>query len=308
MKFIIHIDAHKTASSLIQSNIRGLSVYDEPRRIFTSKNCAFIDAAHPAMIERQIEYQRSFARKVPAGHALAWVKEFEDQLSCEFSTAIYSNENICGGLPMEASFYHKRDYFAQGLADLHLSDPHIVIYIRRQPDWLRSWYTQFSLQKSAKTEYRSTIRFDEYLQAIDLESLSWEALIEPFRERFGDDRITVIPFELIKAIGGQEYVNDFSRRFWTGDPLPFGPYTHLRTGLSNRAVNVVQAAKPFLSAEEVGRLVMFVEEAFPPEDGENVNPLPDLFVTGMLDFYRSSNERVFSRHVPAELQHLFERY
>lgn len=72
----------------------------------------------------------------------------------------------------------------------------ILLFIRRQQDWLQSWYQE-------RIKHYETRTFDEMLRSSDfqaiLELLEYDRVIEELISRFGAANVRVLPFELFKT-------------------------------------------------------------------------------------------------------------
>lgn len=81
------------------------------------------------------------------------------------------------------------------LIQQHLGDVRILLIVRKQSDWLESWYQE-------RVKRYETRPLPEMLAAPEfqpiLELLHYDMLIADLRERFGLSKVAVVPFELIK--------------------------------------------------------------------------------------------------------------
>lgn len=304
MRFVLHIGAHRTGSSLLQSTIRTQSRYDPDLRAFRSGRHAFVDTADPDAITAVRKLFVGWREGTPASEAGIMFRSLADQVKGHAHHLVYSNENLCGGLN-ETGMYPKAHYVAQAVEAARLDSVHVVLYVRRQSDWIVSLYHQHALESTFHYEPGLVPTLMEFCCRIPLETLSWWNVIEPFAEVLGAEHVTVLPMELLRQEGAETYLQDFSTRFWTGQPLTPGPGSHERRSLSKRARALIQAGMRFLTPEELAALGMHLETALPKRPHETPERLPDLFDEALMAHHEASNRALFSTFVPETHRHYF---
>lgn len=188
-RIIFHIGGAKCGSSSIQFSLclnyealrqAGVMVPDE--RLGLSK----------ATLGEQIELFESL-RTAPAPAELmrnlfrAIANHMDDH---SLHTCIVSAENL-----INEGFYATICKAAK-----EFFDPTIILYIRRQDDWMMSAWQQWFLK-----QYPS---FDEFLQARSSSFCDWGQLLQPWEDAFGCDCIKVRPFKRSLLLNG-DVVSDF---------------------------------------------------------------------------------------------------
>lgn len=315
-ELVLHLGAHKTASSLIQSTLRVPHTHDPELSAFVSNGCAYIDVASSDFAEFRKDYFPATAPKVTsqvrpdensllAAARVTLHRLIEKNKSSE--RILYSNENTPGFLsPARPQLFPLREevnYVFSGLPNVRVK---IVIYIREQASWLSSWYSQYSTLKECRDRYGDTLGFLDFINAIELERLLWLDVADYFAERV--DAVELVPFETIKDVGSQEFVDEFSRRFYSGEVFPVGPHSHTREGLSARKLAILHEAKRYMTGPELGLLEVFLGNTIEPRDVDEKIKLPGLFADAMKRHCARSNEAAFDKYVAPEFQYCFDKY
>jgi hypothetical protein len=168
----VHVGFHKSGSTWLQGD-----VFISSRRELI---CADDD------LNRQILYHMLFAENDHYNRNM--VSAFIDR----FPSVLMSNESFSGAI-WEGSQH--RDRSADRLLDV-LRDPGVLIVVRAQPSFIASLYAQYvregGSQSFKKFLYVSCPGLD-----FDPSHLIYPELIRKYTERFGADRVLVLPYELI---------------------------------------------------------------------------------------------------------------
>ena len=172
MNDFVHIGFHKSGSTWLQGDV------------FTSSRRELICADDE--FNRQMQYHMLFADDDHYNRNM--VSAFIDR----FPSVLMSNESFSGAI-WEGSRH--RDRSANRLFDV-LRDPGVLIVVRAQPSFLASLYAQYVREGGSRS-------FETFLYGscpgldFDPSHLMYPELVRKYIERFGADRVLVLPYELI---------------------------------------------------------------------------------------------------------------
>ena len=255
-KIVVHVGAHKTGTSLIQKYMR-----DKPRQLTpfgvrpisrgqtnTLIGWGEVLIEHPALLSDRIAEESAdpTARYVVASH-----------------------ENTLGR-PHLASGDHLYPEAATRVAALtgilRDHDAMVIMYLRPQAAFLESYYLQLVQQGESFT-------FDQWLDRVDFDRVSWSPVVEMLRNAIGPDRVAIGDFEEIRS-GQEPFLAGFFRRI---DPaIDLTPrYTAKRNlSISEKGLQIALAANPHLrTADEKKQMRDFLQKHF----SNAVYPRPILF-------------------------------
>ena len=163
---------------------------------------------------------------------------------------VISGEALAGR-PFHAKFH--RSVIAQRIAEV-FPDAHILLTIREQVAIIHSMYGQyirFGYTSDLRSFLRQPPRESSLSPVLDLDFYNYAKLIKGYRALFGEDRVTVMPFEkLIADPSGQ--IDMLSRR--TGFRLSSDVPEETRTAVQNRgwsdlAYNAARQVNRFVSQD-----------------------------------------------------------
>lgn len=191
---VFHVGAHKTGTSLLQKYMRDNVRSLKARHVYYLARSEMNDlvgwggnlADDPTRLRRRI--QRVL-------------------LNPWYRTLVTSHENTLGK-PVVAGahgLYPDTKSVADLLADtLRGWRVRILFYIRPQEEFLESYYLQLIHQGRHFT-------FQEWLEGVDLDAVSWWPAVEALRDAFGEERVAVVGFDTIRE-GQNAFIRDFLRR------------------------------------------------------------------------------------------------
>lgn len=164
----IHIGTHKTGSTAIQRAFRADEKALRKEGLVRLRSCDRI--ALPSLDATELEAMTSSLREEAGGQAGRPMR------------FLMTSEGFSGD-PMTG--YADAPVVASRLrAATHGFDARIILFLRRQDDFIESWYTQRIHEGRSET-------FDEFLQLIRLEEMSWLRLAEAYAAEFGRENIIV---------------------------------------------------------------------------------------------------------------------
>ena len=208
MKAIIHIGTTKTGSTTIQTFLRKNRRALKKRSIFTPTTRTggglHSHACLPAATYLFDEWEKRHPRFATGINTVAQQDRLRKKLCREIETncrkddtAIFSCEALCYFSHQEVEQVKK---FLSPLFD----DITIVLYLRRQPEWLISIYAQ-------RVKKGNSHSFDNFLNEYpkDERLLDYRRLIENWSSIFGKDKIKVRVFDR-KEFHNNDLLDDFA--------------------------------------------------------------------------------------------------
>jgi hypothetical protein len=244
-KIALHVGAHKTGTSLIQKYMRDKPEQLAPfgiRAISRGDTNTLIGWGKPLIEQPEL---------------------LTDRLDSEAATpgtrfVIASHENTLGRphRPSGDHLYPEAEQRVAVLANiLRTRDARVIMYLQPQPAFLESYYLQLVQQGE-------TFTFDQWLDRVDFERVSWRPVVELLRDRVGRDRVAIGDFEEIRA-GQDSFLTGFFQRV---DPaITVEPHYSAKRNLSisDKGLRIALAANPHLrSAEEKKQMRDFLQKHF----------------------------------------------
>ncbi len=191
---VLHLGAHKTASSLIQKFLRDRP--EEAARL------------HLGVVGRS-EGNRLFGWGDKTVTRAARTRDRIAELLAEphVHQVVISHENALGR-PLRAggdSLYPDARALAADLAEVCQPwSTRIIWYVRPQHEFLESYYLQTVHQGGTAT-------FAQWTRHLDLAKVSWRPVVDALAQAFGDDRLVVADFSEIE-LGQKVFLERFLRR------------------------------------------------------------------------------------------------
>jgi len=120
-------------------------------------------------------------------------------------------------------------------------DLRILLVIRRQLDWLESWY-QERIKRYETRKFHDVLKAPEFEPIMAL--LQFDLLFLDLAERFGKENIFVVPFELLKT-DPEKFIRGVSEA--AGLPSPDLKLPKVRGRINPRVLNARRASNKFLT-------------------------------------------------------------
>lgn len=178
VRMIVHVGAHRTATSFVQGtllkNAKKLGGVGVGYRSIGG-------AAKPLRILRDSDDEQDIRIAAEA---------FCDRFRTSHPAALVSWEGLLGMPFVNGVLYGGRGPYLKMLqraAELISSELEIILTIRRQDDFINSWYAQI-------VKRGATITAEQYLAEIDFACLDWMPVLEDFRRIF--NHVSIIPYEM----------------------------------------------------------------------------------------------------------------
>jgi hypothetical protein len=180
---LLHIGYHKTGSSFLQ------------RKLFDGGDHGFVRlGGERALINRYLVATNSFYRP-PA--------EIVGKIAGEAAAAAASGRILVVSHERLSGYPASGGYDSRLIADrLHDAFPHarVLIVVREQKSFIRSMYSQYVTDGGDLSLSRFLSPPEPQLNRVpgwDFDFLAYDRLIRHYRDRFGAERVLVLPFELL---------------------------------------------------------------------------------------------------------------
>lgn len=248
-RFVFHVGAHKTATSLVQKYAR----------------------------DKESEIEAFGIRYIPRSDMndfVGWGKHIvsagpdfkariEEEMALDSTRLVFTSHENTLGRPVMADRPGLYPRAPKNLKMLHEVldglDVCIVLTIRPQVDFLESYYLQLIHEGHYMT-------FREWIETIDLASLSWRPLIERARALYGSDNVIVVDFRDIKA-GQNEFLANFFRRIDASIELTPNYRPVRNPSISEKGLGIALAANRFLTTGDERRVMRkFLQKHFSNRD------------------------------------------
>lgn len=191
---VYHVGAHKTASSLLQKFMRDNGDVLRRHRIHYVSRSEMNDLV--GWGKRLLTRPGGLETRIAEALADPW-----------YHSVVLSHENTMGP-PFKdgaAHLYPRGPELAAQLArTLQRWPSRVFLYVRPQDEFVESYYLQ-------RIHQGHRLSFTDWLEEIDLDSLSWRPLADALVEHFGAENVEIVDFGLIRQ-GQNAFLADFLRR------------------------------------------------------------------------------------------------
>lgn len=291
----VHIGSHKTGSTSIQRALRQARGALRAEGWQAMRPPPVLDAGHmaatavdPARVRR---LHRQLARAAAQPFGLAGLAGLTRLTGAGAPRHLLSWEGFCG-LPDQG--YRNAPVQAEMLRRASTAfDTRIVVYLRRQDDFVESMYTQ-------KVQEGASGSFDDFLRGFDAaDALDYEQLLDAFARRFGAQHLVV-------RLHGPGVVADFGRALGIGAMQAAQAQRHDNPALSRAALEIARCTNTQLDERQRRRLRRVLQAASPQPRGQGFRFFHPEQRAEFLARHAASNARVAARWFPAGLPGLFE--
>jgi hypothetical protein len=169
----------------------------------------------------------------------------------------------------------------------------IVACIRRQDDFIQSWYHQYVKRGGADG-------FPQYAQRVGLHRFRWDELLDSYEKQFGRENLRVLVYEKIARIN-ESLINTFFNGL--GFPFHMHPreFPHFNLSFSEKGLKLALLCYPHLDLQERKQLRDFLLGTFPKGRNEKFKLLSEDEKKTLMQSCRESNLRCFEKYCgPAE--------
>ena len=282
-KLYFHVGSGRCGSTLIQAIFNDKMLHDiftQHRRKYDPQ--IYLDTGKIAHDETFIEEHWRPIKE----------KYFRPMADSEFEGYFITQENLLGmrsgkdqGNTCEVSC-DKIEYLGEG------HDIHIIIVIRRQDTYIESLYNQ----NIKRMETRDFITF---LDEFPRQNWHWADNIDIYRDRFGADKITVVPLEqkLYEGSNRSGFLDAVLMASGITTRLNFQNLPVVNPSLAPRTIEIQRLANQKLPREEAGRLADWLAlniQKRPDDPHELMSPE----VRGeIVSYFRNTNARLCDEYL-----------
>lgn len=290
-KVFVHVGAHKTASSFLQSNLKV-----QKDRLMEEHGLGLVTRAAlmPSAFGQEV-YEVAQGRHADTDVTDAARESLRSLLPDGDGNVLITNEDLICHLQVQ-DFYQNAEGAVRYLRTaLEAFDLHVIFYIRKQPDYLESIYMQL-VHLGRRT------RFPQFLKRAALVDLSWLRVVEAMERALPPGRLHLRTLEQIRELGESGFFRDFLSlchvdgvENFTIDPQ----YTKGRRAnrsYSQLGMQIAHRVNPLLSRREKKVLRRFLQEHFSTATHPRAVLLDEEQRREMFEKYRDSNRRMFQRY------------
>lgn len=251
----IHIGTHKTGTSMIQENLIFNVNYHLKNQILN-----FLGITEDInTLMTQTEYNENLTNRI--------IEKFNSQIDSfsqlEYKKYILSFEGLSGD---SNNGYKNSKTVAKTLKEVtkklhNINDVKIIVYLRKQNDYIESLYNQMIKQGNSYT-------FKEFLSKYDKESFNWELLLNSFEEEFGFENIILKRYDKEYLPYSYSIIDDFYKILEIDD-FEYIKEETINPGLSRDAVEILRLVnKELETTEEKKKLRYMLQSSAPKQKGE----------------------------------------
>ena len=170
-------------------------------------------------------------------------------------------------------------------------DTRIIIVLRRQDTYLESYYNQ-------KIKRGETRTFDDFLDEVPLENLEWDFVVDTYANRFGKDKVTVVPFERNVLQTGDigHIIEGITAAIGIPDKFEEEP-PRVNPSFAPSVLERQRQANINLSEEDAWQHTEWLAATYPKELHEPHNLMSEDDRHRLIEFYRKSNARLVDKYM-----------
>lgn len=289
-KVFLHIGAHKTASTFIQSGLK--------------KNLTCLDGVLSIVFREELaktgfyrNLKRSASLPDPSLAALDSDRLELVETQSSAPVTLITSEDMLSGLDMPSFFYQaprRLQYIDSFFRD---TDVHFILYTRTQTEYIESVYLQ-------QLHMGQLQPFSDFLGSDIPKNISWLSLCESIVKRFGSQAIEVRPYELIKQNGPTAFFRDFlsivipAKKHLISSMTPQSENRSANRSFSAKAIEIFEKLHPILDQDEVRKLRYFLQTHFSTAHYPRAKLLSDEQSASIRAYYRQENDDLFRLFMP----------
>jgi hypothetical protein len=166
-------------------------------------------------------------------------------------------------------------------------DPHIIIVIRRQDTYIESLYNQ-RIKRWEKRDFKTFV--DEFPR----DNWHWTENINVYRDHFGADKVTVVPFEekVFSDSGRTGFLDGVLMAMGVTTRFAFNDLPVVNASLAPHVIEVQRVANNLLSENEAHALSDWFAANISKRPDAPHKLMSDEIRKDILEFYRDSNARL----------------
>ncbi|WP_234571687.1 hypothetical protein [Rhodohalobacter sp. 614A] len=225
----LHIGTHKTGSTTIQKTLEVDSNFEDDIIYLGRHKQPIIQIAEENNASESVVDE--LTSLIESGLA-----PYKDRSGLKF---ILSNEKLAGD---KRDGYKNSGYVAKHLKnildDFNL-DVKVVVYFRRQDDFVESLFSQRIYNGSAYT-------FQQFIDRLDNESFSWKQVADSFAQHFGKENILVRRYHQEFLPQLDSIIHDFGKTIGSELLQKYSGEKTYNEGYTNSALKVIELVNPHL--------------------------------------------------------------
>lgn len=286
----IHIGTHKTGSSAIQtvlSNNQSALAHQGwinllPNHQLFSQIMNLKGPPNPTLQQSLQNYFLSISSSSQQNNDTNYILSYEG-FSGDLHKSYYNTEQVAQTLYESTQSFKVK----------------IIIYLRRQDDFIESVYTQMIHEGASYS-------FQEFLTTLPDNAFDWLRFIKIFSNRFGDENIIVRTYDKTRLPVADSLLTDFfSCLNIQYTSLPNRNSSTSNCGLSRDALEIARLCYPIMNPDERWKLRLLLQNASARQPYE-----PHAFFSyeerqKTLDKYKGSNHEVAMQYCYPSLKQLF---
>lgn len=295
----VHLGAHKSASTTLQHNLR------LNKELLREKGFLYISPAEMGPLPLGRHFRGISQKKFDADESLylesisnakSSLKDLINSDVSEKLKIIFSWEGFFGhsSLDKYQGIYTTNSLVGRSLAEIFGEyNTHFLMVTRRQDDFIESCYLQQIKEKRA-------IRFDGFVKNIDPARLSWLIILESIVANCGRDRVSAVPFELIKHVGAQGFVEECLRKLTGEENITqgFSWKEKANPSISGVGVEIALQTLPLLNNQDrKNEFIRFVFSSLSSAKHGKARYLDDFSKNLILEVCRNDNRALFDRYM-----------
>jgi hypothetical protein len=261
---ILHLGAHKTATTFLQRNFAANADKITSCKFFSvhSPDAAFNEFRRSYSHDRNTLLLRTGATERSAVAESLTEKLSKLFESCSHSTIILSDENLFGPTPGHTripTLYPGSRGMAKAFAALKGFDKiKVRLYIRRQDSLLLSSYKDYI------AKLIGGLSLVDFIAKQDLSGYAWNEVIAPWTKQIDAFEVSVVPYELIYQ-GADHYFHEFIQFCGIEGTVTVSP-SRVNEGLSARQCRFAALVANELRPKERKPFRRFLQNAIKSDD------------------------------------------
>ncbi|MDE0588567.1 hypothetical protein OU789_01355 [Halocynthiibacter sp. C4] len=274
-KVIASVGAHKTASSLLQHHFKWRSEH-------------YINCGLASLTRDEVSECVGGGGIKEQSHKLANAINARLQES-DCQKLFFCFEDMFGKpFSVENSLYGQAFDGSPILADaLSEFDTRVVYVVRPQWEFLESFYLQ-------KVHEGYFLTFNQFIEGINLNEISWVPLVEQLRKDFGKNQVDIVDFREVRN-GQRQFIEKIVHKSVSKKVkiAKVDPKVH-NASISDRGLQLALRINPLLKPgwSEVGKVRKFLQENFSNRDEPRPNLLSEELRVMLINRYQKEYENL----------------
>lgn len=285
IQLFIHIGTHKTGTTAIQSSLK------ESYKILKKENIYYFPVSKNAI---QLMKIKELDDKLIVTCKKELFRFIKNRKNKNLIKIIWSFEGFSGD---SSTGYENTNKIAESLKIITKDiDTKIIIYLRRQDEFVESLYTQMIHQGESYD-------FESFINKFSEKDFNWSNLLNSYSNYYGKDNLIVRKYDesYLSANGG--IINDFTKIL--SKNIKLNKSLSVNKGYSRDALEIARILNPNLSISEKHLLRSLLRQTSTKQPFENYSYWIDNEQRLFLEKYSKSNFQVTKEFFKGETSELF---